>query len=149
MWSPSWKKVPPAIGEVQEAPVPRIAAAIINQAILEGASEIRFVPHKGGLRVEYLRDGSWAETMSIPERLTGPLTEHLKELAGLPLGYRMALQGLLPVRHGTAIGGDSVGLPASVLTAPPLPGERDHDVHLFMTPTRWGEQVVMRIEEAV
>jgi len=148
MWSPSWKKpVPPAVGEVQEAPIPRIAEAIIKQAIRESAAEIRLVPHEAGQRVEYLKDGSWVETMSIPNHLAGPLTEHFEEMAGLPLGYRMALQGLIPMRHGAAV--DVVAeSPASAFTAPPRPGERDYDVHLFITPTRQGEKIVMRIEAA-
>ena len=150
MWAPSWKKpVPPASGEALEAPVPRIAVAIINQAIRVNAAEIRLVPHEAGGRVEYLRAGAWAETMHIPKHLTGPLTEHFKEVAGLPLGYRMALQGLLLVRYGTAIDTDSVRLPTSVLSAPPQSGERDYDVHLFITPTRQGEKIVMRIEASV
>ena len=36
--------------------------------------------------------------MSIPAHLASPLTEQYKKAAGLPLGYRMALEGLIFIR---------------------------------------------------
>lgn len=149
MWSSSWKKkAPPAGGEAQEAPVSRIAEAIIKQAIREKAGSIRLLPSEEGLRVEYLKGGVWAETMSIPKHLEAPLTEHLKEIAGLPLGYRMALQGLIPMRYGMTVDAEFAEPPVSAFTAAPQPGERDYDVHLLITPTRQGEKISMQIEAA-
>jgi len=85
----------------------------------------KFAPDEAGLRAEYFKGGAWADTMLIPKPLAVPLTEHFK-MAGLPVGYRMALQGLILL--------------------PQEGGAQDYDIHLSITPTRQGEKIVMKIE---
>lgn len=125
------KKAPSACSEAQEAPVARIAEAIIKQAIRQKADSIQLLPHAAGMQVEYLLGGVWTETMALPKHIEQTLVTHLKEIAGLPTQYRMAMQGLIPIP-----------------TTSPHPGEQDYDVHLFFTPTRQGEKITMQIEAA-
>ena len=137
MWSPVPRKKTPALnGEAQEAPIARIAAAIIHQAIREKADSIRLLPNEAAMRVEYLLRDVWTETMSLPKHIESALVAHLKEMACLPTPYRMAMQGLILIRHaaGLSPGAQAVDL--------------DYDVHLFITPTRQGEKIVMQIEAA-
>lgn len=129
MWSPI-KKAPPASEEAQEAPIPMIVSGIIHQAIRENATSIQLVPTEEGMRVEYLKEGVWHQTMLMPKNLELVNTTHLKVMAGLPTEYRMAMQGLIVTRYSSAM----------------IPGERDYDLHLFITPTRQGEKITLNIE---
>lgn len=148
MWSPYKKPAPAA--SAQEAPVSRIAAAIIHQAIRENAASIQIVPSETGMRVDYLKEGVWRETMRMPKQLEPEITAHLKEMAGLPVGYRMALQGLILIRSTSGIPMAAQMIDAAyevpIPTAVPQPGEQDYDVHLFITPTRQGEKITLKIE---
>ncbi len=135
------------------APVPRIAAVIIYQALRVGAEGIRLLPGDTGLRVEYCKGGTWTITMQIPKHIVEPLSDHFKRMAGLPLGYRMVLEGFIPIRHAMQISQDwdpmyldHGPLPTPVPATPPPPGVKDYDVRLSITPTRWGEKITMTLE---
>ena len=152
MWSVVKKQAWVPSGEAQEAPVSRIAPVIIHEAIREEADSVRILPHADGLRIEYLLSGTWTETMFIPKHLASPLTEQYKRMAGLPLGYRAALKGLIFIRydeHGPIpiIEATYASDPTQPVSNPLLPGERDYEVRLFLTPSRWGERIAMQIEE--
>ncbi len=109
----------------EHPPHHRIAEAVIAQALREGASEITMTPNETVSTVQYLITGQWRDTMSIPVDILPGLTSAFKMLAGLPVWeHRMALQGLIPVECA--------------------PGS--FDMQLFITPTRHGEKIAMRIE---
>ena len=151
MWSSIKKKPAPADGEVQEAPISRIVSAIIHQAIRDHADSIQLVPIAAGMRVEYLKEGIWRETLIIPKHHELAITTHLKEMAGLPTEYRMAMQGLILVRSASGLTAAHVIDAEGAVPIPaiaPQPGEQDFDIHLIVTPTRQGEKITLNIEAA-
>ena len=140
MWPVSPKKKPsPAGGETEQAPVERIAQAILHQAIRENAAAVQLDAYDSetisGLRVQYLVEGVWRETMMIPKQIEPALIAHFKALAGLPTQYRMALQGLILLHRGEQPG-----------ISDPL--DRDYDIAIEIVPTRQGEKITLRIEAA-
>lgn len=139
--------------DAEEAPVDRIASVVIFEALRQGAEGIRLLPGDTGLRVEYRKSDIWTETMQIPTHLVEPLSDHYKRMAGLPLGYRMVLEGFIPIRHAMQVLQDwdpldiEYGpLPTPVPAKPPPPGVKDYDVRLCITPTRQGEKITMTFE---
>ena len=133
------KKTAPASGEAGDAPVERIAQAIIQQAIRENAAAIQLDSYESnalcGLRVQYLFENVWRETMMIPRQIEPLLIAHFKEMAGLPTQYRMALQGLILLNRGE---GRWLSNPI----------DRDYDLPMEIVPTRLGEKITLRIEES-
>ncbi len=113
-------------GRISErTPTFRIAHGIIAQALREQAAQIRLTPQGDKTDVDYLVNGEWQTTMHIPHQNVPGLFATFKELAGLPdWKHRMALQGLIAVRR------DSI----------------DYDIIVFVTPTRQGEMILMRID---
>ena len=111
----------------QVAPNDRIAYVIIAQAFREDAEQITLTPDGQALLVHYLIADEWKETMRIPAEVAPGVVTAFKSLAGLPIWeHRMALQGLIVVQYGSV----------------------DYDVHVFITPTRQGEKITLRIESA-
>jgi type IV pilus assembly protein PilB len=140
----------------EEAPVIRIAYTIIQQAIVEGASEIMIepsleppVPTEGsrtelaqavlasaewfhaqpgdpGLRVAYRVDGESQEQMSIPNYLREPITERFKQMADMDLACTNESQ------DGRI---------------PIRWSDTDYLLLVHTTPTPEGEQVLMRFAE--
>ncbi len=109
----------------ERTPTFRIAHGIIAQALREQANQIRLTPQGDSTDVDYLVNGEWRQTMHIPHQNVPGLLATFKEMAGLPdWEHRMVLQGLIAVR--------SEGI--------------DYDVLVFVTPTRQGEMILMRIE---
>ena len=139
MWPASPKKKPLPGDAAEQAPVERIAQAIIHQAIREHAAAIQLDSYESealsGLRVQYLIENVWRETMMIPRQIEPLLIAHFKELAGLPTQYRMALQGLILLHRGE-----------SRWVSDPL--DRDYDISIEIVPTRQGEKIALRIEAA-
>lgn len=108
---------------VEPAPIPHLVQAIIQQGVRENAVAIQLLPIQSGLRVEYLRDETWGATMTIPSDLEPAIVTHLKEMAGLPTQYRMALDGLILFRFGA----------------------QDYDIAISVRPTRQGEKITLHI----
>ena len=57
----------------EEPPVVRIAHALLNTAIRAGAGGLRLTPGPGGVRVECLRGGAWADLPVGPDVALPPL----------------------------------------------------------------------------
>jgi type IV pilus assembly protein PilB len=115
-----------AIGEklAEEAPIIRIAHAIVQQAIREKASDIHIEPGQRSVRIRYRIDGVLNETMTVPKHIQNPLISRFKIMADLNIAERRVPQdGRIPIRHEG----------------------KDFDLRVSCLPTKYGEKIVMRI----
>jgi len=108
----------------EEAPIIRIAHAIMMQAIREKASDIHIEPGIKGVRIRYRIDGVLNETMNVPKHIQAALISRFKIMAELNIAERRVPQdGRIPVRHEG----------------------KDYDMRVSCLPTMFGEKIVMRI----
>jgi len=108
----------------EEAPIIRIAHAIMMQAIREKASDIHVEPGIKGVRIRYRIDGVLNETMTVPKHIQAALISRFKIMAELNIAERRVPQdGRIPVRHEG----------------------KDFDMRVSCLPTMFGEKIVMRI----
>ena len=108
----------------EEAPIIRIAHAIIQQAIREKASDIHIEPSQRGVRIRYRIDGVLNETMTVPKHIMNPLLSRFKIMAELNIAERRIPQdGRIPIRHEG----------------------KDFDLRVSSLPTMFGEKIVMRV----
>ena len=108
----------------EEAPIIRIAHAIMMQAIREKASDIHIEPGIKGVRIRYRIDGVLNETMTVPKHIQAALISRFKIMAELNIAERRVPQdGRIPVRHEG----------------------KDFDMRVSCLPTMFGEKIVMRI----
>lgn len=66
-----------------EAPIPRIANTILQQAIRDNASEVRVEPRNDGLQVRCGSGGEFVEMMPLPGYISIPLLARFKAMANL------------------------------------------------------------------
>ena len=108
----------------EEAPIVRIAYAIVQQAIKDGASDIHIEPDRRGTRVRYRIDGVLHEEMSLPKYIDKPLVSRFKIMSDMDIAERRIPQdGRIPIRWDN----------------------RDYDLRVSCLPTVHGEKIVMRI----
>lgn len=108
----------------EQAPIIRLANALIQQAILDRASDIHVEPQHRSVRVRYRVDGVLMEAMALPKNLQSPLISRLKIMADMNIAERRVPQdGRIEVRHSG----------------------KDFDLRVSSVPTPFGEKVVMRI----
>ncbi|MBV9852450.1 MAG: Flp pilus assembly complex ATPase component TadA [Armatimonadetes bacterium] len=108
----------------EEAPIIRIAHAIVQQAIREKASDIHIEPGQRGVRIRYRIDGVLNETMTVPKHIMNPLISRFKIMAEMNIAERRVPQdGRIPIRHEG----------------------KDFDLRVSALPTMFGEKIVMRI----
>ncbi len=108
----------------EQAPIIRLANALIQQAILDRASDIHVEPQHRAVRVRYRIDGVLMEAMTLPKNLQSPLVSRLKIMADMNIAERRVPQdGRIEVRHSG----------------------KDFDLRVSSVPTPFGEKVVMRI----
>lgn len=108
----------------EQAPIIRLANALIQQGILDRASDIHVEPQQRSVRVRYRIDGVLMEAMTVPKNLQAPLISRLKIMADMNIAERRIPQdGRIEVRHQT----------------------KDFDLRVSSIPTPFGEKVVMRI----
>ena len=108
----------------EEAPIIRIAHAIVQQAIREKASDIHIEPGQRSVRIRYRIDGVLNETMTVPKHIQNPLISRFKIMADLNIAERRVPQdGRIPIRHEG----------------------KDFDLRVSCLPTKYGEKIVMRI----
>jgi len=106
------------------APIIRVANAIIQQAINEGASDIHLEPDRRGVRVRYRVDGVLRETMTMPKYIQAPLISRFKIMAEMNIAERRVPQdGRIPIRYEN----------------------KDYDLRVNCLPNLHGEKVVCRI----
>lgn len=107
-----------------QAPIIKLANAVIQQAIQDRASDIHVEPQQRAVRVRYRIDGVLIEAMTVPRNLMAPLISRLKIMAEMNIAERRVPQdGRIEVR--------STG--------------KEYDLRVSSIPTPFGEKIVMRI----
>lgn len=108
----------------EQAPIIRLANAVIQQAIADRASDIHVEPQGRAVRVRYRIDGVLMEAMTVPKNLQAPLISRLKIMSDMNIAERRVPQdGRIEVRHAN----------------------KDYDMRVNAIPTPFGEKIVMRI----
>ena len=107
-----------------QAPIIKLANALIQQAIVDRASDIHVEPQPKSVRVRYRIDGVLTEAMTIPRNLMAALISRLKIMADMNIAERRIPQdGRIEIRHQG----------------------KELDLRVSTVPTPYGEKVVMRI----
>ncbi len=113
-----------AAAMAEEAPIIRVANAIIQQAIKESASDIHIEPDRRGMRIRYRVDGVLHETMMMPKYIQPPLISRFKIMAEMNIAERRIPQdGRIPIRYES----------------------KDYDLRVSCLPSIFGEKIVCRI----
>ncbi|MDI9637286.1 ATPase, T2SS/T4P/T4SS family [Kamptonema cortianum] len=113
-----------AVEMAEQAPIIKLANAVIQQGILDRASDIHVEPQQRGLRIRYRIDGVLMEAMTVPKNLQAPLISRLKIMAEMNIAERRVPQdGRIEVRHQS----------------------KEFDLRVSSIPTPFGEKIVMRI----
>ena len=107
-----------------QVPAVRIVDALLQHAIVQGASDIHIEPHELGLLIRYRIDGILHDAMELPKSAGGAIVARIKVLANLKLDEKRLPQD---GRFKMESAGEKVALRVSVL------------------PTHYGEKVVMRL----
>ncbi|MCW5938112.1 MAG: Flp pilus assembly complex ATPase component TadA [Fimbriimonadaceae bacterium] len=108
----------------EQAPIIRLANAVIQQAIVDRASDIHVEPQERAVRVRYRIDGVLMEAMTVPKNLQAPLVSRLKIMSEMNIAERRIPQdGRIEVRNQG----------------------KDFDLRVSSIPTPFGEKIVMRI----
>ncbi|MBI1755494.1 MAG: Flp pilus assembly complex ATPase component TadA [Fimbriimonas ginsengisoli] len=108
----------------EQAPIIRLANALIQQALSDRASDIHVEPQPKSVRVRYRIDGVLMEAMTIPKNLLAPLISLFKIMADMNIAERRLPQdGRIEVRHQG----------------------KEIDLRVSSIPTPFGEKIVMRI----
>lgn len=108
----------------EQAPIIKLANALIQQAVADRASDIHVEPQQRSVRVRYRIDGVLIEAMTVPRNLMAPLISRFKIMADMNIAERRIPQdGRIEVRHAG----------------------KEYDLRVSSIPTPWGEKIVMRI----
>jgi len=103
-----------AEGEGDDAPVVRLVARMIEQAVEQAASDIHVEPMEGRIRVRFRKDGVLHEVASHEPTLVGPLNSRLKIMAGMDIAEKRKPQD---GRISVSVAGRPIDIRASVLPA--------------------------------
>lgn len=107
-----------------QAPIIKLANALIQQAIYDRASDIHVEPQQRSVRVRYRIDGVLMEAMTVPRNLMAALISRLKIMADMNIAERRVPQdGRIEIRHQ----------------------QKEIDLRVSSIPTPFGEKIVMRI----
>jgi len=108
----------------EQAPIIKLANALIQQAIADRASDIHVEPQQRSVRIRYRLDGVLMEAMTVPRNLMAPLISRLKIMSDMNIAERRIPQdGRIEVRHAG----------------------KEFDLRVSSIPTPYGEKIVMRI----
>jgi type IV pilus assembly protein PilB len=103
-----------AEAEGDDAPVVRLVARMIEQAVEQAASDIHVEPMEGRIRVRFRKDGVLHEVASHEPTLVGPLNSRLKIMAGMDIAEKRKPQD---GRISVSVAGRPIDIRASVLPA--------------------------------
>jgi len=108
----------------EQAPIIKLANALIQQGIVDGASDIHVEPQERSVRIRYRIDGVLMEAMTVPRNLMAAMISRLKIMADMNIAERRVPQdGRIEIRNA----------------------QKDYDLRVSSIPTPWGEKIVMRI----
>ncbi len=119
-----WSDLDALQAATEEAPIIKIAHALIEQAIRGGADALHLRPSEDRVSVVYEVGAHEAELAVIPKYIEAPLIARFKRMAGLDIA---------PVRE-TRVGEMAVRM-----------GRRDYRLVVRVSPCEHGEQVDVRI----
>jgi type IV pilus assembly protein PilB len=111
---------------ISENSVVKLVNMIINQAIVDKASDVHIEPDKDELRIRHRVDGVLHEVMSVPKSVESSVVSRLKIMANLDIAEKRSPQD---GRCSVAIDG------------------REVDLRMSTLPTIFGEKVVLRVLE--
>ena len=107
-----------------QAPIIKLANAVIQRAIEDRASDIHVEPQERVLRIRYRIDGVLMEAMTVPKNLQAPLVSRLKIMSDMNIAERRVPQdGRIEVRTSG----------------------KEYDLRVSSIPCPHGEKIVMRI----
>jgi len=109
---------------VEEAPVTKIVAVVLKNAIEGRASDIHIEPTNDKVRVRYRVDGAMFTSLELPANIHSAVVARVKILSNLKLDEKRKPQD---GRFGTHLGGKAI------------------DFRVSTFPTYYGEKVVIRI----
>jgi len=119
---------PPAISEVDDAPVVRFLQKILLDAINVGASDIHFEPYEKFFRIRYRIDGILYEISQPPVSLKEKIASRIKVISRLDISEKRVPQdGRMKLN---------------------LSKTRAIDFRVSTLPTQFGEKIVVRILDA-
>ncbi len=113
-----------AVKVSEEAPIIRVANTIIQQAILQRASDIHVEPVPKGVRIRYRIDGVLHEIMTLPKYIHPPLISRYKIMSDMNIAERRIPQD------------GRIGI---------IFRDKEYDLRVSCLPTLLGEKIVMRI----
>ena len=114
----------PDDSDAVQGPIIRIAHAIIQQAVIQGASDIHIEPQVRNVRIRYRVDGVLHEVMQLPKMIHPPLSSRYKIMADMNIAERRVPQD------------GRIGISFQ---------NKDFDLRVSCLPTQFGEKIVMRI----
>ncbi|MFP4162915.1 MAG: ATPase, T2SS/T4P/T4SS family [Chitinispirillaceae bacterium] len=89
-----------SLTDEEGAQVVKLVNLLVNQAILEGASDIHLEPLEGYTRLRYRIDGDLVEKNPIPLQLRAQITSRLKIMSGMDIAEKRKPQdGRFQIRH--------------------------------------------------
>lgn len=109
---------------VQDSPISKALSTILEYAAKNSASDVHIEPLQDSLKIRCRIDGILREILRLPKSTEPPLVSRIKILANLKIDeHRIPQDGEFSIR---AAG-------------------RDIDLRIAISPTVWGEQVVIRL----
>jgi type IV pilus assembly protein PilB len=109
---------------VQDSPISKALSAIMNYAARSSASDIHIEPLEKVLKIRLRIDGVLREVMELPKSAEPPLVSRIKILSNLKIDEHRSPQD----------GQFTIQLDKNAI-----------DIRVAVSPTIWGEQVVMRL----
>lgn len=109
---------------VQDSPISKALSTILEYAAKNGASDVHVEPLQDSLKIRCRIDGILREILRLPKSTEPPLVSRIKILANLKIDeHRIPQDGEFSI----------------------LAAGRDIDLRIAISPTVWGEQVVIRL----
>ena len=109
---------------VQDSPISKALSTILEYAAKNGASDVHIEPLQDSLKIRCRIDGILREILRLPKSTEPPLVSRIKILANLKIDeHRIPQDGEFSI--------SSAG--------------KDIDLRIAISPTVWGEQVVIRL----
>ena len=109
---------------VEDSPISKALSAIMDYAAKSRASDIHVEPLENELKIRCRVDGVLREVMKLPKSTEAPLISRIKILSNLKIDeHRVPQDGQFSILVGT----------------------NSLDIRVAISPTVWGEQVVMRL----
>ncbi len=69
----------------EEAPVIKVVARIINEAVIQGASDVHLEPQRNGVRIRFRLDGDLRTVLELPLELHSAIVSRIKILSDLKI----------------------------------------------------------------